>query len=109
MPIYFAPNQTETHAGEYDIPVVGHPDWPGTSCAGNCPDRADCECVHSITYHRAVNNTRLVYAGGYCHAPSRISIELYHNLTGTPKLWCRQLPKYSKVTSQRTSGMKLAM
>lgn len=103
--------QTEAHAGEYDIPpafakpghpVVGYPDWPvgtptpGTNCTGTCPDGPDCECVHTITYHWTVSNIRLIYAGGHCHAPSCISIELYHNLTGTPELLCRQLPYYGQ-------------
>jgi len=103
--------QTEAHAGEYDIPpafakpghpVVGYPDWPlnkptpGTTCTGNCPDGPDCECVHTITFHWTVSNIRLIYAGGHCHAPSCISIDLYHNLTGTPQLLCRQLPKYGQ-------------
>mmetsp|Transcript_39782 Transcript_39782/g.92029 ORF Transcript_39782/g.92029 Transcript_39782/m.92029 type:complete len:894 (-) Transcript_39782:67-2748(-) len=103
--------QTEAHAGEYDIPpafarpghpVVGYPNWPtgkptpGTSCTGSCPDGPDCECTHTITYHWTVSNIRLIYAGGHCHAPSCLSIELYHNKTGTPELLCRQLPKYGQ-------------
>mmetsp|Transcript_15463 Transcript_15463/g.36558 ORF Transcript_15463/g.36558 Transcript_15463/m.36558 type:complete len:894 (-) Transcript_15463:53-2734(-) len=102
--------QTEANAGEYDIPpafarghpIVGYPEWPpnkptpGTSCTGNCPDGADCECVHTITYHWTVSNIRLIYAGGHCHAPSCLSIELYHNLSGTPQLLCRQLPKFGQ-------------
>lgn len=103
--------QTEADAGEYDIPpafrtpghqIVGYPDWPlnkptpGTTCTGSCPDGPDCECTHTITYHWTVNNMRLVYAGGHCHAPSCLSIELYRNDTGTPKLLCRQLPKYGQ-------------
>jgi len=43
-----------------------------------------------------VSNIRLIYAGGHCHAPSCLSIELYHNKTGTPELLCRQLPKYGQ-------------
>lgn len=101
--------QTEAHAGEYDIPpafarpgepIVGYTDWPlnkttpGTSCTGNCPDGDDCECIHTITYHFTMGPTRLLYAGGHCHAPACISIELYHNLTGTPELVCRQLPVF---------------
>jgi len=35
-------------------------------------------------------------AGGHCHAPSCISLELYRNDTGTPKLLCRQLPQYGQ-------------
>jgi len=39
---------------------------------------------------------RLIYAGGHCHAPSCRSIELYRNDTGTPRLLCRQLPKWGQ-------------
>lgn len=103
--------QTEAHAGEYDIPpafalpghpTVGYPNWPvgtptpGTTCTGTCPDGPDCECVHTIHFHWHVSNMRLLYAGGHCHAPSCISIELYRNDTG--KLLCRQLPKYGEGT-----------
>merc|ERR1712032_187606 len=67
---------------------------PGTTCTGTCPDGPDCECIHTITYHWTMSNTRLIYAGGHCHAPACISIELYENSTGTPRLLCRQLPEY---------------
>ena len=33
----------------------------------------------------------MIYAGGHCHAPSCLSIELYSNETGTPELLCRQV------------------
>jgi len=104
--IYF---QTEANAGEYDIPpafslpgnpVAGYPNWPlnkmtpGTSCTGTCPGGPDCDCIHTITAHFTLGNTRLVYAGGHCHAPACLSIELYENSTGTPNLLCRQLPYY---------------
>merc|ERR1712008_481753 len=95
--------QTEANAGEYDIPpafalpgypVVGYPDWPldtptpGTTCTGKCPDGPDCHCEHTITYHWTVSNIRLIYAGGHCHAPSCISIELYRNDTSLePSQW----------------------
>lgn len=103
--------QTEANAGEYDIPpafalpgqpIPGYGNWPvntptpGTTCTGTCPDGADCECVHTITFHFSLSNTRLLYAGGHCHAPACISIELYENRTGTPNLLCRQLPYYGK-------------
>jgi hypothetical protein len=106
--IYF---QTEANAGEYDIPpafslpgnpVAGYENWPlnkmtpGTSCTGTCPDGPDCECIHTIQAKFELSNTRLVYAGGHCHAPACISIELYSNKTGTPELICRQLPKYGQ-------------
>mmetsp|Transcript_78311 Transcript_78311/g.151216 ORF Transcript_78311/g.151216 Transcript_78311/m.151216 type:complete len:904 (+) Transcript_78311:70-2781(+) len=103
--------QTEANAGEYDIPpafalpgypIVGYPDWPlntptpGTTCTGSCPNGLDCHCEHTITYHWTVSNIRLIYAGGHCHAPSCISIELYRNDTGKPQLLCRQLPIYGQ-------------
>jgi len=99
---------TEANAGEYDVPpafalpgqpIPGYPNWPqktptpGTTCTGSCPDGPDCECVHTITYHWTVSNIRLIYAGGHCHAPSCVSLELFRNDTGTPKLLCRQVPK----------------
>lgn len=111
--------QTEAIAGEYDIPpafrrkgdppIAGYPDWPhdtptpGTTCTGDCPYGPDCECVHEIMYHWSYSNTRLIYAGGHCHAPACISMELYRNDTGTPELLCRQLPKYGtgNVTGDR--------
>lgn len=101
--------QTESNAGEYDIPPafflpgqprLGYPDWPankltpGTTCTGNCPSGSDCQCEHTITYHWTVPKMRLIYAGGHCHAPSCISMELYRNDTGTPELVCRQIPVY---------------
>eukprot|EP00933_Yihiella_yeosuensis_P004590 TRINITY_DN108964_c0_g1_i1.p1 TRINITY_DN108964_c0_g1~~TRINITY_DN108964_c0_g1_i1.p1 ORF type:complete len:576 (+),score=88.66 TRINITY_DN108964_c0_g1_i1:245-1729(+) len=103
--------QTESNAGEYDVPpafalpgkpIPGYPGWPenlptpGTTCTGTCPNGPDCECVHTITYHWNVSNIRLIYAGGHCHAPSCISIELYRNDTGKPELLCRQVSRYGK-------------
>ena len=88
--------QTESFAGEYDIPpafakpgfpVAGYPNWPlnkptpGTTCTGTCPDGGDCDCVHTIHYKFTTGPMRLIYAGGHCHAPSCVSIELYRNDT----------------------------
>lgn len=102
--------QTEAWAGEYDIPpafvtpgkqIPGYPNWPektptpGTKCTGNCPDGDDCKCVHTITFKWTVSNIRLIYAGGHCHAPACISMELYRNDTGHEmELLCRQVPVY---------------
>eukprot|EP00052_Salpingoeca_macrocollata_P033565 m.8803 g.8803 ORF g.8803 m.8803 type:complete len:472 (-) comp5299_c0_seq1:43-1458(-) len=100
--------QTEAWAGEYDIPpafarkpIPGYPNWPantptpGTNCSGHCPDGPDCECEHRIRFNWTMPTpTRLIYAGGHCHAPACISIELYENSTGTPRLLCRQLPLF---------------
>ena len=115
--------QTESFAGEYDIPpafrraatadrpadppIVGYPDLPistpgnlhltpGTTCKGDCPDGPDCACVHTITYHWTMSNAQMLYAGGHCHAPSCIDIELYRNDTGTPELLCRQASYYGQ-------------
>jgi len=108
---------TEANAGEYDIPpafrkagdpeIPGYPNWPasskgdmhptpGSSCVGDCPDGPDCECVHTITYHWTMTNARMIYAGGHCHAPSCISIELWRNETGTPQLLCNQTSLYGR-------------
>jgi hypothetical protein len=104
--------QTEWNAGEYDIPPAfnvpgwhpaggapgypGHPDGvptPGTTCTGTCPNGTDCECVHTITAHWHMN-ARLIYAGGHCHAPSCLSLELFNADTG--ELICGQYPVYGK-------------
>jgi len=102
--------QTEANAGEYDTPpafslpgnpVAGYPDWPvgkmtpGTSCTGTCPGGPDCECVHTIMSRFTLSNTRIVYAGGHCHAPSCKDIRLFRNDTGhRDELLCHQQPKY---------------
>ena len=42
-----------------------------------------------------MSNATMLYAGGHCHAPSCLSIELYRNDTGHEmELLCRQLPYY---------------
>ena len=104
--------QTEAWAGEYDVPpafpvpgkpIIGYPNWPegkltpGTSCKGHCPDGDDCKCAHSIVFKWTVSNVRLIYAGGHCHAPSCISMELYRNDTGHEmEILCRQIPVKGK-------------
>lgn len=111
--------QTEAWAGEYDVPpafvkqgkpIPGYSDWPvgkptpGTTCKGNCPDGKDCECIHTLVYKWTVSNIRLIYAGGHCHAPACIKMELYRNDTGHEmELLCRQVPLYGKgnVTSDK--------
>ena len=102
---------TEQAAGEYDVPpafrapgvpIPGYPDYPldtptpGTTCAGDCPRGPDCACEHTIHFYWSdPHPMRLLYAGGHCHAPSCLSIELYRNDTGHEmELLCRQLPYY---------------
>lgn len=98
--------------GEYDIPpafrrstevIPGYDNWPmnkptpGTHCTGSCPDGPDCECIHEIRFNWTMSNVRLLYAGGHCHAPACISMELWMNATGTPELLCAQIPKFGTV------------
>jgi len=100
--------QTEANAGEYDVPpafarpglpIPGYPDQPlglptpGTSCTGTCPG-PDCECEHTITFRWTLGDIRLLYAGGHCHAPSCLSLDLYVNQSGTLTVLCAQRPKY---------------
>eukprot|EP01051_Picozoa_sp_SAG22_P005471 SAG22_NODE_326_length_12283_cov_248.386408_2_plen_231_part_00 len=99
-------HQTEDAASEYDIP----------QCDRNTTAAEDC--VHQITAHWQVKDmlspqrtspifnskddkaaappmlagVKIMFAGGHCHAPACISIELYNADTG--KLICRQLPTY---------------
>ena len=42
----------------------------------------------------ATQGIKLIYAGGHCHAPSCISMELFHADTG--KLLCAHYPTYGK-------------
>jgi hypothetical protein len=104
--------QTEANAGEYDVPpafalanltIVGYPGWPlnqttpGTTCTGDCPNGADCDCIHTIHYRwieSASKPMRLIYAGGHCHAPSCISLVLHRNDTG--EVLCEQIPVYGR-------------
>jgi len=98
--------QTESFAGEYDIPQ-GQSGSPGLTLG-------DGGYVHTITSHWKVRDmvwgcdprtspdgcsanatgVNLIYAGGHCHAPSCLSIELYNNDTGA--LLCRQWPIYGQ-------------
>ena len=52
-----------------------------------CDIRKGNTCSGNITGFDGIN---LIYAGGHCHAPSCISMELYNADTG--KLLCRQSP-----------------
>jgi hypothetical protein len=106
--------QTESNAGEYDIPpafaregetIVGYNGWPvgkplpGTTCTGKCPDGPDCECQHRIQYTWESPGMRLLYAGAHCHAPSCLGMRLYRNATKDGKsgdLICDVKPGYGK-------------
>ena len=98
-------HQTEDAAGEYDIPL----------CDRNVTAVEDC--VYTITAHWQVKDMlspadvdpilgsselgspnasdagiKIMFAGGHCHAPACISIELYNADTGA--LLCRQTPLF---------------
>ena len=57
----------------------------------HCRLRESPTCSGDTHSYEGVN---LVYAGGHCHAPSCISMELFNADTG--ELICRQLPIYGK-------------
>eukprot|EP00948_MAST-09A_sp_MAST-9A-sp1_P003198 g3198.t1 len=85
--------QTEAWAGEYDV----------VQCPPGTPSE---DCVQEITAHfhpdslslgdggqpwpENATGVKLIYAGGHCHAPSCISLNLYNADTG--ELLCRQEP-----------------
>jgi hypothetical protein len=92
--------QTESFAGEYDVPrgadSLGHDrgattyseaegyvytiasEWPAADSVYGC-DPTRQKCVPDGT-----NGFELVYAGGHCHAPNCISLELTIKETGDP-------------------------
>jgi len=91
-------HMTEQAAGEYDI----------VKCPAGTPVE---DCVFLITAHFQVKDmdwsdpktppadvkgVNLIYAGGHCHAPSCISMELYNADTG--QLICRQTPTFGNGT-----------
>lgn len=94
-----------THVTQ-DPPIPGYPNWPsstrkelhltpGSSCQGACPDGPDCKCIHKISYHWPIlSDVSLIYAGGHCHAPSCIGIELWKNDSGVLELLCNQTARY---------------
>mmetsp|Transcript_42291 Transcript_42291/g.76666 ORF Transcript_42291/g.76666 Transcript_42291/m.76666 type:complete len:891 (-) Transcript_42291:222-2894(-) len=101
--------QTEAWAGEYDVPpAFPHqgevlPGFshlrpgamtPGTTCTGSCPDGPDCECENTLTFRWTVPEMTLLYAGGHCHAPACISIELIRE--DTNQTICYQRTSYGK-------------
>jgi len=86
---------TEAYSGEYDV----------LPCAAGTPPQ---DCVHEISARWQVKDMfwdctpgkdnctgdgkgiNLIYAGGHCHTPSCISLELYNFDTG--ELLCSQVP-----------------
>lgn len=101
--------QTEARAGEFDVPpafpkkdlpIPGYPNLPldkptpGTTCTGTCPDGPDCDCVHTLVFRWTIDNKRLIYISGHCHAPACINMTFYQNVSGELKLLCAIIPKY---------------
>ena len=56
-----------------------------------CDTRKGSSCSGNITDFDGIH---LIYAGGHCHAPSCISMELYNADTG--KLLCHHSPVYGQ-------------
>jgi len=96
--------QTEAYAGEYDV-VQCPAGTPSSECVQeisahwkvrdmvNC-DGFDVDCRNLTGRGTGIN---LVYAGGHCHAPSCLSMELYNVDTG--ELLCRQEPVFGTGTA----------
>ena len=109
--------QTESFAGEYDVPSgPDDPTGPGTSVDpktggyihtitskwkvedmvwGCNPRESSDHCTGGKNAEgRTPTGIELRYAGGHCHAPSCLSIELYN--ADTMELLCAQLPVYGE-------------
>ena len=89
---------------KYNVTSSGRPEGvptPGTVCTGaDCPGGADCACAHVIERHWTPQPTdfgyadnggdgigmRLLYAGGHCHAPACLRLDLFRNDTGEARL-----------------------
>jgi len=97
--------QTEAWSSEYDVPQCPK-GTPPSQCihmisahftvadmARNCSLRNDPSCW-GVDYDKDNQGINLIYAGGHCHAPSCISMELYHADTG--RLLCSHSPSYGK-------------
>merc|ERR1712025_223417 len=96
-------HQTEAYASEYDVPQCG-PGTPTEQCvhmitshftvmdmANNCGLRKSPNCWGNMD---AADGVEIIYAAGHCHAPSCISMELYHADTG--KLLCAHYPTFGQ-------------
>ena len=57
----------------------------------HCRLRENPTCSGDTHSYEGIN---IIYAGGHCHAPSCLSIELFNEDTG--KLICKQMPVYGK-------------
>jgi len=97
--------QTEAYATEYDVPQC-QKGTPSSLCthmitahftvgdmARNCSLRNDPSCW-GVNYDQEHQGINLIYAGGHCHAPSCISMELYNADSG--ELLCSHYPTYGQ-------------
>jgi len=85
---------TEAYAGEYDV-VKCSDDLPAEQCVQEITahwqvkDMVDCN-YDPDCHDRSGVGINLIYAGGHCHTPSCISLDLYNADTG--ELICSQSP-----------------
>lgn len=94
--------QTEAFAGEYDVPKGGNGEMNGLATYNITSHWLvsemlwNCDPAQSADHCTGGNATaiQLIYAGGHCHAPSCISIELYN--ADTNELLCKQSTVYGK-------------
>ena len=89
--------QTEAYAGEYDI-VQCPKGTPSSECAQEITARFQVKdllyCAFDPDCKVEGKGIQLIYAGGHCHAPSCISMELYNQDTG--ELLCKQEPIFGR-------------
>jgi len=86
---------TEAFAGEYDV-VQCPAGTPSSECVQEisahwqAKDMFDCTLDPGCRNFTGYQGIQLIYAGGHCHAPSCLSIDLYNEDTG--ELLCHQEP-----------------
>ena len=90
--------QTEAWAGEYDVIQAPEGTPPGDAVDEITAHFQVSDLIFGDHGHMAPPNStkgiKLYYAGGHCHAPSCISLNLYNADTG--QLLCSQTPLYGK-------------
>ena len=81
--------------GGYEYKITSY--WKVEDMVWGCDPRTSADhCTGNSS-----TGIQLRYAGGHCHAPSCIHIELSTNVTGEWKLLCRQLPYVGKGNVQK--------